>query len=115
MADWTFPQPYTDRKALADHMPVHVAHVRSIVPHEKLLEFHPRDGWAPLCQFPGKDIPVNHPFPYVNKGGNAANIIKIAIMIRLVKVASPYLGGAGCSMDCLDMGYVILVAMIALQ
>jgi hypothetical protein len=76
-------------------MPVHTAHIRSLVPAENLLEFPPRDGWKPLCQFLGKDVPRNVPFPYVNKGGNAANIIKAAIMIWFVKQEFPYFAGLG--------------------
>jgi len=93
LTDWTSPHPYTDRKALAAHMPVHVAHIRSLVPPENLLEFHPRDGWKPLCDFLGKDVPQDRPFPYVNKGQNAANIIKVAIGIWIVKKAFPYVLG----------------------
>ncbi|TVY84163.1 hypothetical protein LSUE1_G004051 [Lachnellula suecica] len=95
LADWTSPQPYDDRKALAAYMPIHVAHIRSLVPTEKLLEFHPRDGWEPLCKFLGKDLPVDQPFPYVNKGGNAANIIKFVVALWLVKKILKYFAALG--------------------
>jgi hypothetical protein len=39
--------------------------VRSIVPRENLLEFHPGDGWEPLCKFLQKDIP-NEDYPRLN-------------------------------------------------
>ncbi|KAL6063435.1 Sulfotransferase family protein [Balamuthia mandrillaris] len=35
------------------------------VPKEKLLVFHPGDGWEPLCKFLGVPIP-DEPFPHVN-------------------------------------------------
>ncbi len=38
--------------------------VRSLVPPEKLLEFQPGDGWGPLCEFLGQEIPPdNQPYP----------------------------------------------------
>ena len=39
--------------------------VRREVPAEKLLEFNPADGWAPLCRF--LEVPVpDEPFPFIN-------------------------------------------------
>jgi len=35
------------------------------LPPERLLVFHPRDGWGPLCAFLGVDVP-DYPFPSVN-------------------------------------------------
>ena len=39
--------------------------VRRVVPEERMLEFQLGDGWEPLCEFLGKDVP-NKPFPHVN-------------------------------------------------
>ncbi len=45
----------------------HVAEVRRVVPPSRLLEFSPRDGWAPLCAFLGvPPPPEGEPFPHVN-------------------------------------------------
>jgi hypothetical protein len=44
----------------------HYAYIRSKVPPEKLLNFHPRDGWEPLCDFLGKEVPRDEAFPRVN-------------------------------------------------
>ena len=41
------------------------ASVSQFVPEEKLLVFQARDGWAPLCQFLGREIP-SFPFPRLN-------------------------------------------------
>ncbi len=35
------------------------------LPPERLLLFHPKDGWEPLCKFLGVDLPAE-PFPRVN-------------------------------------------------
>lgn len=91
LADWTSPHDWRDRKALAEYMPTHVAHIRSLVPPENLLEFHPRDGWEQLCRFLGKEIPGHdEPFPFVNKGDNAVKIFKIAVTFSLVQILGPY-------------------------
>ena len=39
--------------------------VRQFVPQEKLLVFQAREGWAPLCQFLGREVPTS-PFPRLN-------------------------------------------------
>ncbi|KAH8645695.1 hypothetical protein BX600DRAFT_477856 [Xylariales sp. PMI_506] len=43
-------------------------HVRRIVPPEQRLEYKLGDGWAPLCEFLGKEIP-DVDFPRINEGG----------------------------------------------
>lgn len=39
--------------------------IRGIVPPERLLEWSVEDGWEPLCEFLGKEVP-SEPFPHVN-------------------------------------------------
>jgi hypothetical protein len=43
----------------------HNAHVRATAPPERLVEWHPGDGWAPLCRALGVAVP-HEPFPHVN-------------------------------------------------
>jgi len=43
----------------------HNAHVRATAPPERLLEWHPGDGWAPICAALGVDVP-DETFPHVN-------------------------------------------------
>ena len=84
-------------------MPVHTAHIRNLIPHSHLLEFHPKDGWEPLCKFLGKDVP-NQPFPFVNQGRNAANLIKIGIVVWAVKKCLPYVVAVGVLWVALKWG-----------
>ena len=42
------------------------ASVREFVPEEKLLVFQAREGWQPLCQFLGQEVPASSPFPRLN-------------------------------------------------
>jgi hypothetical protein len=41
-------------------------HVRATAPADRLVEWTPGDGWAPICAALGLDVP-DHPFPHVNK------------------------------------------------
>jgi hypothetical protein len=41
--------------------------VRRLVPKERLLEYHVREGWKPLCDWLGKDTPKRE-IPNVNSG-----------------------------------------------
>jgi hypothetical protein len=43
----------------------HLAAVRAEVPAERLLEWAPGDGWAPICAALGLPVP-DEPFPHVN-------------------------------------------------
>ena len=42
----------------------HVREVRERVPAERLLEFNVKEGWAPLCDFLGVEVP-EEPFPHL--------------------------------------------------
>jgi hypothetical protein len=43
----------------------HNAHVRATAPPDRLLDWHPGDGWEPICRALGVDVP-DEPFPHVN-------------------------------------------------
>lgn len=47
----------------------HCNMIRGLVPSDKLLEWAPEDGWAPLCEFLGRPIPKSN-FPYANAAGS---------------------------------------------
>ena len=46
----------------------HNEEVKRKLPPERLLVFHVSDGWKPLCEFLGKPVPEEIPFPHVNAG-----------------------------------------------
>ncbi|KAK2759936.1 hypothetical protein FQN54_002672 [Arachnomyces sp. PD_36] len=45
----------------------HYQLVRSLVPPERLLEYHVSDGWEPLCSFLGVPVPEGEDVPFVNR------------------------------------------------
>ncbi|ORY08588.1 P-loop containing nucleoside triphosphate hydrolase protein [Clohesyomyces aquaticus] len=69
---WTNGDRY-NRDALRQGFHNHYKHVREISPKERTLEFNLRDGWAPLCEFLGKEIP-DEPFPFVNEAPDTAKM-----------------------------------------
>jgi Sulfotransferase domain len=66
---WTgrgaFAGSYAERQQLMDAMERWNDEVRSTVPAGRLLEWHPRDGWEPLCEFLDVGVP-DEPVPNVN-------------------------------------------------
>ncbi|KAI1383339.1 P-loop containing nucleoside triphosphate hydrolase protein [Hypoxylon trugodes] len=45
----------------------HIQHLRDVVPPDKLVFFNVKDGWGPLCEALGCDIPKGIEFPRVNE------------------------------------------------
>lgn len=47
----------------------HNRDVQHRVPPDRLLVFSVKEGWDPLCEFLGCDVPADTPFPHLNEGG----------------------------------------------
>jgi hypothetical protein len=62
----TFHGRFEDRDNAAGVFERHNEAVRRHVPPERLLVFDVREGWAPLCDFLGVEIP-DQPFPRLNE------------------------------------------------
>lgn len=76
------------RKTYIDHYD----HVRAKVPKDNLLEFHPREGWAPLCEFLGHEAPKDTPFPNVNDSASTVRLHYIIVAITLWGMLKKYVG-----------------------
>jgi hypothetical protein len=82
------------------------ARIRKLVPEERRLEFHPSQGWGPLCEFLGKEVPLQEdgtvmPFPRINDAEQHQKLLKelVAEMNRaLLKALARWLAiGVGIS------------------
>jgi hypothetical protein len=62
----TFEGRFEDRAYAMDVFERHNEAVRLRVPPERLLVFDVREGWAPLCDFLGVEVP-EEPFPRLNE------------------------------------------------
>ena len=66
--------------------------VKEHVPKDRLLVFNVKEGWEPLCQFLGKEIPKD-PFPKVNE---SAEIRRATIIMKVLSYGwMPFLAGVG--------------------
>lgn len=45
----------------------HYAHIRAIVPADRLLEYHVSQEWEPLCKFLGRPVPEEDNTPFINQ------------------------------------------------
>lgn len=69
--------------------------MRAIIPKERLLQWHLRDGCEPLCDFLGKEVPEGE-FPKVNQGDFVAALHEkmlifrfLVVVLKGLKMASP--------------------------
>jgi hypothetical protein len=60
-----FTRDYMDEDAAKAAFVAHNEAVRAEVPPERLIEWQPGDGWGPLCEGLGLDVP-DTPFPHLN-------------------------------------------------
>jgi hypothetical protein len=65
MIETTFTPDWADRDAAIAAYERHNQHVRDAVPAERLVEWRPGDGWTPICDALGLDVP-GEPFPHTN-------------------------------------------------
>jgi hypothetical protein len=60
-----FTPDYRDETAAKRAYEAHNAEVRASVPADKLIDYHPGDGWEPICDKLGLPVP-SEPFPHLN-------------------------------------------------
>lgn len=68
---------------------------RSLVPPDRRLEYSVEQGWAPLCDFLGVEVPVGRAFPMVNDSGSFAvkmGLVKRQAVRRVVRRWCPVVG-----------------------
>jgi hypothetical protein len=61
----TFTPDWRDPQGALRAYEAHNAEVRATVPSSRLVEWHPGDGWEPLCTALGVPVPAE-PFPHLN-------------------------------------------------
>jgi Sulfotransferase domain len=65
VASARFTADWTNEEAARAAYERHNAEVRALVPSGQLVDWKPRDGWAPLCDALGAPVPQD-PFPHLN-------------------------------------------------
>ena len=62
----TFHGRFEDKEYAIAVFEQHNEEVKQQVPPEKLLAFNVKEGWQPLCDFLGVEVPADKPFPHLN-------------------------------------------------
>ena len=62
----TFDGNFEDRRYAIEVFKRHNEEVKKHVPPERLLVYEVKEGWKPLCEFLGVEIPEEKPFPHLN-------------------------------------------------
>jgi hypothetical protein len=81
----TFNGKFEDKEYAKAIFERHNAEVRRKVPPEKLLVYEVKQGWGPLCDFLGVEVP-DKPFPRLNDTAEMRGRVK---MVRAVSFAVP--------------------------
>jgi hypothetical protein len=79
-----FDGRFEDREHAIETFERHNEEVEQRVPAEKLLVYEVKEGWAPLCEFLGVEVP-DKPFPHLNEGAVFRDRIR---RIRALTVAT---------------------------
>jgi hypothetical protein len=62
----TFGGNFEDRRHATEVFERHNEEVKEQVPAKRLLVYEVKDGWGPLCEFLGVEVPKAKPFPHLN-------------------------------------------------
>lgn len=81
----TFDCRFEDRTHAMEVFERHNEEVKRSVPAERLLVYEVREGWEPLCEFLGVEVP-DEPFPHLN---DAAGMRRAVWALRILSVALP--------------------------
>ncbi len=66
----SFDGNFDDRQHAIEMFEQHNEEVKKHVPAERLLVYEIREGWEPLCEFLGVEVPKYKPFPRLNYMGS---------------------------------------------
>jgi Sulfotransferase domain len=90
---------FEDREHAIETFERHNEEVEQSVPSEKLLVYEVKEGWGPLCEFLGVEVP-DKPFPHLNDGAvfrgrirriRALTVATLALCLSLAGLVPLYL------------------------
>ena len=79
--------------------------VRQMVPKDRMLEFQLKQGWAPLCNFLGKDIP-GKPFPHINESAEFGTRMALVGQKAIIRIGKQYLPMVGAAAALAGVWYL---------
>jgi hypothetical protein len=72
-----FSDRFDDPQAMMDAFERHNAQVKEAIPEDRLLVWQPGDGWEPICERLGVDVPAE-PFPVTNTTDEFREMVGLA-------------------------------------
>lgn len=94
--DGTFSGRFEDREYAIQVFNRHNEEVKRYVPPDRLLVYEVKEGWEPLCEFLGVEVPEGKPFPRKNDADALMNLpYAKRIRERLEKHQELYAGADG--------------------
>ncbi len=104
----TFHDRFEDKEYATAIFKQHIEEVKRHVPPEKLLIFDVKEGWKPLCDFLGVEIPKDKPFPHVN---DRANFVGNAFRRRRARIST----ASGVALAAILVATLFFIFMRALR
>ena len=92
--EYTFDGRFEDRDYAIGVFERHNREVRREVSPDKLLVYEVKQGWEPLCNFLGVEVPVK-PFPRLNDGAVMRRRIRLLQTLSVAVPAVPVLAAGG--------------------
>jgi Sulfotransferase domain len=77
------------------------AKVRAWPHQDKVLIYHVSQDWEPLCEFLGKPVPLNTPFPHANTRQEFKRRIKNFVLSLMLGPILIILGSIGVYLKCI--------------
>jgi hypothetical protein len=79
----TFGGSLEDRERAIEVFERHSEEVKEHVAAEKLLVYEVKEGWGPLCEFLGAELPKDKPFPHLNDSDTFRAMIRRRLAFAL--------------------------------
>ena len=89
----TFDGRFEDRQHAIGVFVRHNEEVVQSVPRDRLLVYEVKEGWKPLCEFLGVEVPSDKPFPHLNDSGDFRRMVRTRFAIALAVPAILALAG----------------------
>ena len=78
-----FDRRFEDRQHAIEVFNDSIEEVKERVPEERLLVYEVSEGWEPLCNFLGVEVPENEPFPHLNDTESFRKFIRLGSILAI--------------------------------
>jgi hypothetical protein len=84
-----FDGRFEDREYAIETFERHNEEVEQRVPTEKLLVYDVKEGWGPLCEFLGVEVPEDKPFAHLNDTNAFRAMVRRRLTFALASATCP--------------------------